>query len=189
LKQIGFIENVPPASADLGLLMRKALEKVAFLPFGLLIDKWRWGAFSGKVAPADYNKAWWELRRQYQGIEAPVARSEADFDPGAKYHVASNTPYARYFLAAILQFQFHRAVCRQAGYTGPLHRCSIYNNREAGARLNKMLAMGKSKPWPEALEALTGEKQMDATAMLDYFAPLKKWLDEQNKASGAKVDW
>jgi len=189
LKQIGFIENVPPASADLGLLMRKALEKVAFLPFGLLIDKWRWGAFSGKVAPADYNKAWWELRRQYQGIEAPVARSEADFDPGAKYHVASNTPYARYFLAAILQFQFHRAICRQAGYAGPLHRCSIYNNKEVGARLNKMLAMGKSRPWPEELEALTGEKQMDATAILDYFAPLKKWLDEQNKASGAKIDW
>lgn len=189
LKQIGFIETVPPASADLGLLMHKALEKVAFLPFGLLIDKWRWGVFSGKISPADYNKAWWELRRQYQGIEPPVARSEADFDPGAKYHIPANVPYARYFLAAILQFQFHRAMCRQAGYTGPLHRCSIYNNKEVGARLAKMLAMGKSKPWPEELEALTGEKQMDATAMLDYFAPLKKWLDEQNKASGAKLDW
>jgi peptidyl-dipeptidase A len=189
LKQIGFIETVPPASADLGLLMHRALDKVAFLPFGLLIDKWRWGVFSGKISPADYNKAWWELRRQYQGIEPGVARSEADFDPAAKYHVASNTPYARYFLAAILQFQFHRAMCRQAGYSGPLHRCSIYNNKEAGAKLAKMLAMGKSKPWPEELEALTGEKQMDATAMLDYFAPLKKWLDEQNKASGAKTGW
>jgi peptidyl-dipeptidase A len=189
LKQIGFIETVPPASADLGLLMHKALEKVAFLPFGLLIDKWRWGVFSGKISPADYNKAWWELRRQYQGIEPGVARSEADFDPGAKYHIPANVPYARYFLAAILQFQFHRAMCRQAGYTGPLHRCSIYNNKEAGAKLAKMLAMGKSKPWPEELEALTGEKQMDATAILDYFAPLKKWLDEQNKASGAKLDW
>jgi peptidyl-dipeptidase A len=189
LKQIGFIETVPPASADLGLLMHKALEKVAFLPFGLLIDKWRWGVFSGKISPADYNKAWWELRRQYQGIEPGVARSEADFDPGAKYHIPANVPYARYFLAAILQFQFHRAMCRQAGYTGPLHRCSIYNNKEVGARLAKMLAMGKSKPWPVELEALTGEKQMDATAILDYFAPLKKWLDDQNKASGAKLDW
>ena len=189
LKQIGLLDNIPPASAEIGLLMKRALDKVAFLPFGLLIDKWRWGVFSGTIAPADYNKAWWELRRQYQGVAPPVARSEADFDPGAKYHVAANVPYARYFLAAILQFQFHRALCRAAGYTGPLHQCSIYNNKEAGAKLAKMLAMGKSRPWPEALEALTGEKQMDATAILDYFAPLKRWLDDQNKKNGVKVDW
>ena len=187
LKQIGLLETVPPASADIGLLLHRALDKVAFLPFGLLIDKWRWEVFSGKVTLENYNKAWWELREKYQGVAPPVARSEADFDPGAKYHVASNTPYARYFLAAILQYQFHRALCREAGYKGPLHRCSIYDNKEAGARLNKMLSMGASRPWPEALEVLTGEKQMDATAILEYFAPLKAWLDEQNK--GHKVDW
>jgi peptidyl-dipeptidase A len=187
LKQIGLLETVPPASADIGLLLHRALDKVAFLPFGLLIDKWRWEVFSGKVTPENYNKAWWELREKYQGVAPPVARSEADFDPGAKYHVASNTPYARYFLAAILQYQFHLALCREAGYKGPLHRCSIYDNKEAGARLNKMLSMGASRPWPEALEVLTGEKQMDATAILEYFAPLKAWLDEQNK--GHKVDW
>jgi peptidyl-dipeptidase A len=187
LKQIGLLENVPPASSDIGLLMKRALDKVAFLPFGLLIDKWRWEVFSGKVTPENYNKAWWELREKYQGIVPPSARSEADFDPGAKYHVAANVPYTRYFLAAILQYQFHRALCRESGYKGPLHRCSIYNNKEAGARLNKMLAMGESRPWPEALEALTGEKQMDATAILEYYAPLKAWLDEQNK--GHKVDW
>jgi peptidyl-dipeptidase A len=189
LKQIGLLENVPPESSDIGLLMHKALEKVAFLPFGLMIDKWRWEVFSGKISPAEYNKRWWELRKQYQGVAPPVARSEGDFDPGAKYHVAANVPYARYFLADILQFQFHRALCREAGYKGPLNRCSIYNNKEAGARLNKMLEMGQSRPWPEALEAMTGEKQMDATAIIDYFAPLKKWLDEQNAKDGAKLDW
>jgi peptidyl-dipeptidase A len=189
LKQIGLLETVPPESADIGILMHKALEKVAFLPFGLMIDKWRWEVFSGKIAPAEYNKSWWELREKYQGVKAPVARSEDDFDPGAKYHVSGNVPYARYFLADILQFQFHRALCREAGYQGPLNRCSIYNNKAAGARLNKMLEMGQSRPWPEALETMTGEKQMDATAILDYFAPLKKWLDEQNKKDGAKVDW
>jgi peptidyl-dipeptidase A len=189
LKQIGLLDSVTPASSDIGLLMQRALDKVAFLPFGLLIDKWRWGVFSGKISPTEYNKAWWELRRQYQGVAPPVPRSEADFDPGAKYHIPSNTPYARYFLAAILQFQLHRALCREAGYGGPLHRCSVYNNKEAGARLAKMLAMGKSRPWPEELEALTGEKQMDATAILDYFAPLKSWLDEQNKKSGTKEGW
>ncbi|MFZ5623872.1 MAG: M2 family metallopeptidase [Gemmatimonadota bacterium] len=181
LKQLGFIDRTPDESADLGLLMRQALAKVAFLPFGYLVDQWRWKVFSGEISPADYNRSWWDLRLKYQGIASPEPRTEADFDAGAKYHVAANVPYARYFLAAILQFQFHRAMCREAGYRGPLHRCSIYGNRQAGARLEKMMAMGMSRPWPEALEALTGEKQLDATAILDYFAPLKAWLDEQNR--------
>ena len=187
LKQIGLIDSIPPTSADIGILLDRALDKVAFLPFGLLVDQWRWKVFSGEIKPEDYNKSWWELRRKYQGIAPPVARSEADFDPGAKYHVATNVPYSRYFLATILQFQFHRALCKEAGYTGPLNRCSIYGNKAAGAKFAKMLAMGQSRPWPDALEALTGQRQMDATAMLDYFAPLKKWLDEQN--AGHKVGW
>jgi len=189
LKEIGLLDSVPPASSDIGLLMQRALDKVSFLPFSLVIDKWRWGVFSGKISPKDYNQAWWELRREYQGVEPPVVRSEADFDPGAKYHIPSNTPYARYFLADILQFQFHRALCREAGYNGLLHRCSIYNNKAAGARLAKMLAMGKSRPWPEELETLTGEKRMDASAIVNYFAPLKAWLDEQNKKNGTKEGW
>jgi peptidyl-dipeptidase A len=181
LKQLGFIDRVPDASADIGLLLKSALAKVSFLPFGYLVDQWRWKVFSGEVGPGDYNKAWWDLRTKYQGIAPPVARSEQDFDAGAKYHVAANTPYARYFLAAILQFQFHRAMCRQANFQGPLHRCSVYNNKEVGARLKKMLEMGRSRPWPEALKELTGEERMDASAIVDYYAPLKAWLDEQNK--------
>ena len=189
LKQIGLIDAVPPASGDIDYLLQQALEKVAFLPFGLLVDKWRWEVFAGQVTPENYNKAWWELRKKYQGIAPPVERTEADFDPGAKYHVAGNVPYMRYFLARILQFQFQRALCREAGYSGPLHRCSIYGNKAAGEKLNKMLAMGQSKQWQEALEALTGEKQMDASALADYFAPLKAWLDEQNKANHYPVGW
>jgi peptidyl-dipeptidase A len=180
LKQIGLLDKVPPASADLGLLLRRALDKVAFLPFGYLVDQWRWKVFSGEISPADYNRGWWELREKYQGIGPPVPRSEADFDAGAKYHVAANTAYARYFLADILQFQFHRALCREAGITGPLHRCSIYGNQAAGAKFQQMLRMGQSRPWPEALKAITGEERMDATAIIDYFAPLKVWLDQQN---------
>jgi peptidyl-dipeptidase A len=189
LKQIGMIEKVPPPEGDLGLLMRQALDKVAFLPFGLLVDQWRWKVFSGEVKPADYNKAWWELRRKYQGVSEPDARPTDAFDPGAKYHVPANVPYTRYFLAHILQFQFYRALCRQSGHTGPLHRCSFYNNKATGAKLQSMMEMGQSRPWPEALEALTGEKQMDATAILDYFAPLKKWLDEQNAKQGNRTGW
>ncbi len=182
LKEVGLLDTVPGAEGDLGLLMRMALEKIAFLPFGLLVDQWRWKVFSGEVPPDQYNQAWWELREKYQGVRAPIARSEDDFDPGAKYHVPANTPYSRYFLAHILQFQFQRALCRIAGEDGPLHRCSIYGSKEAGERLNQMLEMGMSRPWPDALEVVTGEREMDATAILDYFAPLKSWLDEQNQA-------
>ena len=187
LKQIGLLAQVPDASKDIGILLNKALEKVAFLPFGLMIDKWRWQVFSGQIPPGKYNESWWQLRLKYQGLAPPVARSENDFDPGAKYHVAANYPYARYFLSYILQFQFHRALSKIAGCTGPLNRCSIYQSKAAGDRLNAMLAMGLSRPWPEALDTLTGQKQMDATAILDYFAPLKKWLDEQNQ--GKPVGW
>jgi peptidyl-dipeptidase A len=187
LKQLGLIDKVPDQSADIGFLLNRALDKVAFLPFGYLVDQWRWKVFSGEVGPNDYNKAWWELREKYQGVAAPVPRSEQDFDPGAKYHVPANTPYARYFLAAILQFQFHRALCREAGFTGPLYQCSIYGNKKAGEKLRAMLAMGQTEPWPAALKAMTGEDKMDATAIIDYFAPLKTWLDEQNRAGSASA--
>jgi len=187
LKQIGLIQQVPDPSKDLGLLMRQALDKVAFLPFGVMIDQWRWQVFSGQIKPSDYNKGWWDLREKYQGVRPPVARTEQDFDPGAKYHVPGNTPYTRYFLADILQYQLHEGLCKAAGNKSPLHRCSIYGNKEAGQRLEKMLAMGLSRPWPEALEAVTGTRQMDGTAIVNYFAPLKTWLDQQNK--GRTCGW
>jgi len=189
LKQIGLIETVPPPSGDIDYLLQQALEKVAFLPFGLIIDKWRWEVFSGQTSPDQYNKEWWALRLKYQGVAPPVERTEADFDPGAKFHVPANVPYMRYFLARVYQFQFQRALCREAGYQGPLHRCSIYGNKTAGKRLNEMLSLGVSKPWQQALETLTGEKQLDATALADYFAPLKTWLDEQNKALHYEEGW
>ncbi|QQN74494.1 M2 family metallopeptidase [Croceicoccus sp. YJ47] len=183
LVQIGLLnrEDVPSADKDIGLLLRQAMDKVAFLPFGLLVDQWRWGVFDGSIAPADYNTAWTDLRREYQGITPPVERPADAFDPGAKYHIPGNTPYMRYFLARILQFQFYKSACEQAGWTGPLHRCSFYGNEEVGQRLNAMLEMGASKPWPDALEAFTGSREMSGKAMVEYFAPLKAWLDEQNK--------
>jgi peptidyl-dipeptidase A len=187
LKQLGFIDKDPAPGSDIGLLLKMALDKVAFLPFGLLIDQWRWKVFSGEITPAQYNKAWWDLKLKYQGVVPPEPRSEADFDPGAKYHVPGNTPYTRYFLADILQFQFHRALLKEAGWTGPLHLGSIYKSDKAGARLRRMMEMGKSKPWPDEMEALTGQRQMDASAVVEYFAPLKKWLDEQNK--GKPIGW
>jgi peptidyl-dipeptidase A len=187
LVKIGLLDKAPPASSDIGLLLERALEKIAFLPFGLVIDQWRWKVFSGEIPPEKYNQTWWQLRQKYQGVAAPVDRTEADFDPGAKYHVPANVPYMRYFLADILQFQFHRALAKTAGCTGPLHRCSIYGDKAAGAKLNAMLEMGQSRPWQEALEKIAGTRQMDATAIRDYFAPLQKWLDEQNR--GKPVGW
>ena len=187
LHKVGLLDQVPQGTDDIPDLLKQALDRVAFLPFGLLIDQWRWKVFSGEVTPANYNQVWWDLKLKYQGVVPPVARSEADFDPGAKYHIASNTPYMRYFLAHILEFQFYRALCRESGFQGPLHKCTFYGSKEAGARFNKMLEMGQSKPWPDALEAGTGERQIDAGALLEYFAPLQKWLEEQNR--GKKQGW
>ncbi len=187
LVEVGLLDRAPPADRDIGLLLRLALNKVAFLPFGLLVDQWRWQVFSGDIRPEAYNEGWWDLRTAYQGVGPPAPRSEADFDPGAKYHVPANVSYTRYFLAHILQFQFHRALCETAGHEGPLHRCSIYGSREAGERLQAMLEPGASRPWRDVLEVGTGEREMDATAILDYFAPLQAWLDEQN--AGRSCGW
>jgi peptidyl-dipeptidase A len=189
LVQVGLLprNKVPSADKDIGLLLRQAMDKVAFLPFGLMVDKWRWKVFSGEIAPTAYNQGWNDLRLQYQGIAPPGARTETDFDPGAKYHVPASVPYTRYFLARILQFQFYQAACKQAGWTGPLHRCSFYGNKEVGRRLNAMLEMGASRPWPDALEAFTGTREMSGGPMLDYFRPLMGWLQQQNR--GRKCGW
>lgn len=188
LYDIGLLKKVPQANNEnVDYLLSMALEKMAFLPFGLLIDKWRWKVFDGTVKPEQYNQAWWDMVRQYQGVVPPGPRPPDAFDPGSKYHVPSFVPYSRYFLAHILQFQFHRALCQTAGYRGPLHECSIYGNKQAGDKLWKMMEMGLSQPWPVALEAVTGQKEMDATAVREYFAPLEKWLREKN--TGQKCGW
>ena len=189
LVRIGLLDQaqVPSADKDIGLLLRQGMDKVAFLPFGLLMDKWRWGVYSGQIQPGQYQAAWDQLRLKYQGVRAPVARDESRFDPGAKFHIPAGTPYARYFLARVLQFQFYEAACRQAGWKGPLHRCSFYGDKQVGERLNAMLAMGQSKPWPDALRTFTGSREMSGKAMANYFAPLKAWLDKQNK--GKPTGW
>ena len=189
LVQIDMLDeaDVPSADKDIGLLLRQAMDKVAFLPFGLMVDRYRWGLFDGSIPADQLNTGWNALRLEYQGITPPVARDESGFDAGAKYHIPGNVPYTRYFLARILQFQFYKAACDQAGWDGPLHRCSFYGNEEVGKNLDAMLEMGASKPWPDALEAFTGERQMSGAAMVEYFAPLKAWLDEQN--AGKTEGW
>lgn len=187
LNQVGILDKVPGTEGDTPFLLKMALDKIAFMPFGLLVDRWRWQVYDGSVKPADYNKAWWALKMKYQGVAPPGPRPDGAFDPGAKYHVPANVPYTRYFLAHVYQFQFHRAACKQAGWKGPLHRCSVYGNKEVGAKFNKMMEMGQSKPWPDELEAFTGERRTDASAVTEYFAPLNKWLIKQNK--GQKCGW
>jgi peptidyl-dipeptidase A len=182
---IGAVKQSPEATIN--QQMKLALDKVAFLPFGKMIDEWRWKVFDGQVKPENYNAAWWQLREQYQGVAPPVPRTEEDFDPGAKYHIPANTPYTRYFLSYILQFQFHKALCEAAGFKGPLHECSVYGNAEAGKRFREMLALGQSQPWQDTLEKLTGTRQMDASAILDYFGPLQQWLADKNK--GQTCGW
>ncbi|SDF70645.1 M2 family metallopeptidase [Terriglobus roseus] len=183
LKKIGLTDSEPPAEADIPLQLRTALDKIAFLPFALALDTWRWQVFSGEIKPADYNKAWWQLREKYQGVAPPVERSEADFDPGAKMHVPSNVPYVRYFLARIYQFQFYKAMCDASGYKGPLNRCSFYGSKAAGDKLNTMLMAGQSQPWQQTLKTMTGSDHLDAGPMMEYFAPLYNWLKQQNAAA------
>src|SRR5690606_27273818 len=174
------IDTVPPASADVGLLMQQALDKIAFLPFDLLIDQWRWRVLRGEIGPEDYNSAWWALRERYQGLRPPVERTAEHFDPGAKYHIPASVPYLRYFLSFIMQFQLHQAACEQAGWQGPLHRCSIYGNEEVGRRFRAMLELGASRPWPDALEAVTGTRRLDGAAIIDDFTPLLECLAREN---------
>lgn len=181
-------DMIPPADADTGLLMERALDKVAFLPFAYIVDRWRWEVFSGEVKPADYNKAWWALRTKYQGIVPPGGpRPDDAFDPGAKYHIPGNTPYLRYFLSFVMQFQFHKAACDMIGWKGPLHRCSIYDSKKVGEKFGNMLEMGSSKPWPDAMEAFTGQRKIDGEAISEYFAPLMTYLEKENK--GQKCGW
>jgi peptidyl-dipeptidase A len=188
LKEKGLLDKVVKNDkATINQQMQTALGKISFLPFGLMVDKWRWDVFSGEVKPEQYNQHWWDLKKQYQGVAPPVERAATDFDPGAKYHVAANVPYMRYFLAAVLQFQFHKALCAKAGYQGPLYDCSIYANKDAGVAYQKMLSLGASKPWQDALFELTGTREMDGSAILEYFAPLQGWLAEQNK--GQQCGW
>ena len=188
LSRIGLIHAVTPShEALINQQMKMALEKVAFLPFGRLIDEWRWKVFSGEITPANYNSSWWELRRRYQGVAPPVPRSEADFDPGAKYHIPANTPYTRYFLSYILQFQFHKALCAAAGHQGPFYECSNYGSQEAGRGFADMLGLGASVPWQDALEKLTGTRRIDAAPIIEYFQPLIEWLNEQNR--GQSCGW
>ena len=181
LQEIGLLDQTPDASKDVGLLMGQALEKIAFMPFGLLMDKWRWQVFSGELTPQTYNEGWWALRSQYQGVRAPTERSADHFDPSGKYHIPNNVSYTRYFVAHILQFQFHKAACEMSGWEGPLHRCSVYGSADTvGERFNAMLELGQSQPWPQALEAFTGTPDMDGGAVVEYFAPLMEWLQTQN---------
>ena len=188
LAKIGLVPgSAESRKAEINAQMKLALQKIAFLPFGKVIDEWRWKVFSGEIQPDQYNAAWWALREKYQGVAPAIARSEVDFDPGAKFHVPGNTPYTRYFLSFILQFQFQKALCEAAGHKGPLDQCSIYGNKEAGQKFAAMLSKGASQPWQETLYELTGTRQMDASAILDYFAPLAAWLEEQNQ--GQKCGW
>ncbi|XP_059145136.1 angiotensin-converting enzyme-like [Physella acuta] len=181
LNKIGLLDKVPTdRESDINFLMKIALEKVAFLPFGYLIDQWRWSVFRGDTPPEAYNSAWWDLRCRLQGIFPPVARSSSDFDPGAKFHVPGDTPYIRYFVSFIVQFQFHKALCEAAGQTGPLHRCDIYGSKEAGQKIGSMLRLGLSKPWPDAMEILTGQRKMDAGPLMEFFQPLLDFLRKEN---------
>ena len=181
--KIGLISEAEAKDATsdpISLLMQQALQGVVSVPWTLMLDKWRAGVFSGETSESELNDSWWELREYYQGIGVPRERGADAFDPGAKYHIPGNTPYTRYYLAQILQYQFHESLCNQMGFEGPLHECSIYDNELAGKKLRAMLSLGQSQEWQVALEALTGTRTLSGKSMLNYYQPLKDWLDTKN---------
>jgi peptidyl-dipeptidase A len=188
LHKIGLVPaQKPDPKATVNAQMKWALNKIVFLPWGKLVDQWRWKVFSGEIKPAQYNAAWWNLRQGYQGVSMPMTRTEDDFDPGAKYHIPGNTPYTRYFLSFVIQFQFYKALCDASGYKGPLNECDFYGNKAAGEKYMAMLKAGQSKPWQDTLEKLTGTRQMDGSALIEYFTPLLAYLKEQNQ--GQECGW
>ncbi|XP_066994765.2 angiotensin-converting enzyme [Anabrus simplex] len=198
MHHLGFVKKaeLSDPDADLNFLFLMALQKVAFLPFGYLVDKWRWDVFEGKVAPQAYNKHWWRLREKFQGVAPPERRTCDDFDPGSKYHIAAGVPFIRYFISSIIQFQFHRALCIEAGlynpknkYERPLHQCDIYHNAKAGNLIKRMMQMGSSRPWPDAMEVMTGQRKLTPSGILEYFAPLQRWLENENSFKREFIGW
>jgi peptidyl-dipeptidase A len=184
LNKIGFIsiKEASDAKKDpIGLLMKQALEGVVVIPWALTLDKWRSGVFNGEIKESNLNSSWWSMRESYQGITSPVYRSEEYFDPGAKYHIPANTPYTRYYLARIMQYQFHEALCNAMNFDGPLHECSIYGNEVAGEKIISTMAMGQSQPWQDAFENITGSRSLSGSSVMNYYKPLKEWLDKQNE--------
>lgn len=167
--------------ARINAQMRIALARLPRLAAALALEHWRWGVFAGRIPAAQDNRAWWTLKARYQGVGPAEPRPADGFDVGAKYHVAAYRPYLRYFLAGVLQFQFHQALCAAAGQHGPLSDCEIAGDRRAGQHLQAMLASGARQPWPQTLQAFTGHDDFDAGPLLDYFAPLAQWLAEQNR--------
>ncbi|XP_059056714.1 angiotensin-converting enzyme-like [Achroia grisella] len=196
LKVIGLLEDGPEdTESNINQLYKMGLDKIVFLPFAYLLDLFRYGVFRGTTTTRDYNCHYWRLRETLQGVEPPAPRSEDDFDPAAKYHVAADVEYMRYYISYIIQFQFHRSLCQLANEYSPgdssklLSACDIYKSQPAGEALGKMLQMGSSKPWPDAMEALTGQRNMDASGVLEYFEPLHEWLKAENERSGEYIGW
>ncbi|XP_071562887.1 angiotensin-converting enzyme-like [Temnothorax nylanderi] len=197
LKKIDLLkDDSTDQEALLNHLYVKSLDKIAFLPFAYMMDRWRWNVFQGKVTPDNYNCNWWSLAEEYQGIEPPVDRTEEDFDPGSKYHIIADVEYIRYYVSFVIQFQFHKALCTKAKEYDPnnpdtklLSQCDIYGNKDAGNLLKSMLELGSSKPWPDAMEKISGQRQMDAAGLLEYFKPLTDWLIKENKKTNEYIGW
>ncbi|KAL1140400.1 hypothetical protein AAG570_000332 [Ranatra chinensis] len=184
MHRIGLLNNITDDyETDINFLMEMALDRIAYLPFAYIVDQWRWKVFAEGGLRNSVNSAWWELRVWHQGLIPPVARSENDFDPGAKYHIIADQPYIRYFIGLVLQFQIHEALCRVAGHIGTLHTCDIYRSREAGRLLSEIMSAGNSRPWPEILRMATrgATDKLDARPLLEYFKPLSLWLRVANR--------
>lgn len=193
LKEVGLFDGeddpIEVEKTDINFLLKMALPTIGTLPFSLALEQWRWDVFSGKTNVNAGTERWWQLKNDLIGVKAPVERTEEDFEAGAMYHIIVTYPFIGYYIRTIIQFQFYQSLCQAANHTGPLHKCDFYRSTEAGEKLAAMLSMGRSKPWPEAMEALTGQREMKADAILEYFQPLMEWLEKTNEENGDVIGW
>ncbi|NWW89629.1 ACE2 enzyme, partial [Rhynochetos jubatus] len=172
---------------EINFLLKQALTIVGTMPFTYMLEKWRWMVFRGEITKQEWTKRWWEMKREIVGVVEPVPHDETYCDPAVLFHVANDYSFIRYYTRTIFQFQFQEALCKAANHTGPLHTCDITNSTAAGQNLRQLLELGRSKPWTQALEGVTGEKYMNAAPLLHYFEPLYKWLQKNN--SGRYIGW
>lgn len=191
LHTIGLLEELPEEDNEtsINFLMQMALDNVAFMPFGYLIDLYRWKVFDGSIPPEKLNEEWWRMRRDLEGLIPPVSRNENNLDAVSYFHIAYDVPHIRYFVSRILTFQFHEALCNESGHTGPLHECDIYGSKAAGDLFSEFLSQGAKYPWDDTLEIITGQRVMSASSFLKYFQPLNDWLVKQNRLNEDEVGW
>jgi peptidyl-dipeptidase A len=140
-----------------------------------------------KGLPADqWNARWWQYVRDFQGVEPPAARGEEWCDAATKTHI-NDTPcyYYSYAIAQVFKYQLNDYIAKKI-LKQPPQSCNYANNKEVGDFFRKIMEKGKTEDWRKVIKEATGE-ELSTRAMVEFYAPLMTWLQEQNK--GRPIGW